>query len=72
MKNFGQVQCLDTGDSFGFLAGLYINQRLKAGYSYDYHFALKTGTYNGGSHEIVLKYDFVFKDKDKIRSPRYF
>jgi len=71
-ENFWAGPMFRYGDSFGFLAGLYINQRLKAGYSYDYHFALKTGTYNGGSHEIVLKYDFVFKDKDKIRSPRYF
>lgn len=61
-----------TGDAFGLLAGINVTNQFQVGYSFDWSFGLKSGKYNGGSHEIMLRYDFVFKDKEKIRSPRYF
>ncbi len=61
-----------TGAAFGLLAGINITPQLEVGYSYDWSFTNTTGKYNSGSHEIMLRYDFIFKDKRKIRSPRYF
>lgn len=61
-----------TGDAFGFLAGVHATEQLEIGYSFDWSFGLATGKYNGGSHEVMLRYDFVYKDTQKIRSPRYF
>ncbi|MEI6817426.1 MAG: type IX secretion system membrane protein PorP/SprF [Bacteroidota bacterium] len=61
-----------TGDAFGALVGLDITEQLHIGYSYDFSFGLKTGTYNNGSHEIILRYDFLVRDNKQIHSPRYF
>jgi type IX secretion system PorP/SprF family membrane protein len=60
-----------TGDSFGGLIGFDITEFLNLGYSYDWSYGLKTGTYNHGSHEIILRYDIVF-NKKQIHSPRNF
>ena len=48
------------------------NENIAIGYSYDYSVGNTTFKYNGGSHEILLRYDFMFKKKDIIKSPRYF
>jgi len=61
-----------TGDAVGLLAGLNISKQLAIGYSFDWSFVNTTMQYNGGSHEIMLRYDFIYKTDDKIRSPRYF
>ena len=62
-----------TGDAVGLLVGYYITEQLSAGYSFDWSFVNPTGKYNGGSHEIVISYDFIFRENKKmIRSPRYF
>lgn len=61
-----------TGDAAGLLAGVQITEQLAAGYSYDFSYTNKTFKYNGGSHEIMLRYDFIINEKGKIRSPRYF
>jgi|TARA_R110000737_G_scaffold352515_2_gene398847 type IX secretion system PorP/SprF family membrane protein len=61
-----------TGDSFGALVGFDINQQFHIGYSYDWSYGLRTFTYNQGSHEIILRYDFIFSGKKQINSPRYF
>lgn len=61
-----------TGDAFGGLIGLNVTQQLHVGYSYDWSYGLKTGSYNQGSHEIVLRFDFLVFDKRQIHSPRYF
>ncbi len=61
-----------TGDAVGVLAGIYITEQLSVGYSFDWSFVNTTSKYNDGSHEIVLTYDFIFKEYRKIRSPRYF
>jgi type IX secretion system PorP/SprF family membrane protein len=60
-----------TGDSFGGLAGFDITDQLHLGYSYDWSYGLQTGTYNQGSHELMLRYDILF-NKKQIHSPRNF
>ncbi len=61
-----------SGDALGLLAGLNITNQFSFGYSFDWSVANKTGKYNAGSHEIMLRYDFIFRNKQKVRSPRYF
>jgi type IX secretion system PorP/SprF family membrane protein len=61
-----------TGDSFGALIGFNITDQLHIGYSFDWSYGLKTSKYNQGSHEILLRYDFIFPSKKQIHSPRYF
>ncbi len=60
-----------TGDAVGILAGINITNQFTVGYSYDWSYTNKTFTYNAGSHEIMLRYDFIFENKKMIRSPRY-
>jgi len=61
-----------TGDAFGGLVGFDITDKFHLGYSYDWSFGLQTLRYNQGSHELVLRYDFLLFDKRQIHSPRYF
>lgn len=61
-----------TGDAAGALVGIDITQQLHLGYSFDWSFGVKTFDNNAGSHELVLRYDFIFSDKRQIHSPRYF
>jgi len=61
-----------TGDSFGGLVGFDITDQLHLGYSYDWSYGLQTGTYNSGSHELVLRYDILFMSRKQIHSPRNF
>ena len=61
-----------TGDAVGGLIGFDITDQLHLGYSYDWSFGLQTFRYNKGSHELVLRYDFLFLNKKQIHSPRYF
>lgn len=68
--NFGLMY--RSGDAFGALVGVYIFDRLLLGYSYDFSLTNTTLKYNGGSHEIMLRYDFIFSSSHRIKSPRYF
>jgi type IX secretion system PorP/SprF family membrane protein len=61
-----------TADAFGILAGFNFDNSLRIGYSFDWSFGLNTGRYNAGSHELVLRYDFIQGVKKKIASPRNF
>jgi type IX secretion system PorP/SprF family membrane protein len=61
-----------TGDSFGGLIGFDITEQLHLGYSYDWSYGLRTGVYNHGSHELMLRYDIIFLGKKQIHSPRNF
>jgi type IX secretion system PorP/SprF family membrane protein len=61
-----------TGDAIGGLVGFDITDQFHIGYSYDWSYGLQTARYNKGSHEIVLRYDFIFLNKKQIHSPRYF
>lgn len=61
-----------TSDAFGVLVGFDIIQQLHIGYSYDYSYGVKTFKNNYGSHELMLRYDFINSSKKQIHSPRYF
>lgn len=61
-----------TGDAFGLLLGMNVSPQFYLGYSYDWSFGNRTFTYNTGSHEVVLRYDFIHTGKRQIHSPRYF
>jgi type IX secretion system PorP/SprF family membrane protein len=61
-----------SGDAFGILIGMNITQQYSLGYCFDWSYGNSTGKYNAGSHELMLRYDFVFKNKTQILSPRYF
>jgi type IX secretion system PorP/SprF family membrane protein len=59
-----------TGDAISAITGFHINPQFRVFYSYDYSLS-KLNSYNTGSHEITIGYDFVHK-KTKIVSPRLF
>ncbi len=61
-----------TGDALGLLAGLNISDQFALGYSFDWSYTNSTVQYNAGSHELMLRYDFIYKVEEDIRSPRYF
>jgi type IX secretion system PorP/SprF family membrane protein len=61
-----------TGDAFGALIGVDVTEQFHIGYSYDWSYGLRTFKYNQGSHEIMLRYDFIYASKKQIHSPRYF
>ncbi len=61
-----------TGDGVGALLGVHISPQLLFGYSFDWSTGVRTGKYNGGSHELMLRYDLLFNNDGKIKSPRYF
>lgn len=47
-----------------------VNRKLRFGYSYDYTLG-ELGTFNSGSHELMIGYDFGIA-ATKMKSPRYF
>jgi len=61
-----------TGDAAGALVGVNITPQISLGYSFDWSLINKTGLYNAGSHEVMVRYDFFIIEHKKIRSPRYF
>ena len=52
--------------------GINLSDQLSAGYSFGYSLGNQTFRYNGGTHEIMLRYDYLYKEKKIIKSPRYF
>ena len=61
-----------TRDAIGAMAGLMITDQLSLGYSYDWSVMNRIPSNNFGSHEIVLRYDFIFLDTHKLGGLRYF
>ncbi|WET03285.1 type IX secretion system membrane protein PorP/SprF [Flavobacterium sp. YJ01] len=59
-----------TDDSVSILAGFQIAPSFFVGYSFDYTVS-QLNKYNDGTHEIILRYQFVQK-QSKIKSPRFF
>ncbi len=49
-----------TGDAIGLLLGYTFKDALTLGYSYDFSFRDATYRYNGGSHEVMLKYSIGY------------
>ena len=58
-----------TTEEVAVTASFQVDQRLRLAYSYDYSIG-KIGTYNKGSHEISIQYDFVFRSGSV--SPKFF
>lgn len=58
------------GDSFGAFVQYQLTPQFKAGIAYDQTIT-KLASYNVGSYEVLLSYDFYWKDKG-VKSPRYF
>ncbi|MES3018326.1 MAG: type IX secretion system membrane protein PorP/SprF [Bacteroidota bacterium] len=52
------------------LMELRVTPQVRLGYAYDKS-TTKLGSYNTGSHEFMLRYEFSF-DRDRMLSPRYF
>jgi len=61
-----------SGDGIGALVGFSFTDQFTVGYSYDWSLANTTGKYNSGSHEIMLRYDLIYRSTRKIKSLRYF
>ena len=59
-------------DAVGIIAGINVTEQLLLSYSYDFSVSNRTAKYNNGSHEILLRYDLIFKKEKRIKSPRYF
>lgn len=59
-------------DAVSALVGINITEQLGLGYSFDYSIANKTFKYNNGSHELMLRYDFIYNNNPRVKSPRYF
>jgi len=57
-------------ESAGVFVQYQISNQFKIGYAFEMA-THKLRTYNAGSHEIMLSYDFLFKKKS-LSSPRYF
>ncbi len=59
-----------NGDAIVAILEYQINRKFRVGYSYDYTLG-KLNTYQSGSHEVMLGYDFGY-DVLKMKTPRYF
>jgi len=60
-----------TGDALIGMVEYNFTNKLRAGYSYDFTTS-DLGTYNNGSHEIMIAFDFGEDVIIKKTSPRYF
>ena len=69
-KNISPSQ--EVGGGFGGIFGLNLSNNLMVSYAYSYSLGNKTGVYNDGSHEIILRFKLFNKEKALIESPRYF
>lgn len=58
-------------DAAALLASFQISKQLMLGYSYDMSVS-NLNSFNNGSHEIVISYDFDGFMRKKVESPRYF
>jgi type IX secretion system PorP/SprF family membrane protein len=52
-------------NAIAFLIGMMLTPELEFGYSFDLLHSIPTARYNGGSHEIVLKYNFKKRFKNR-------
>jgi type IX secretion system PorP/SprF family membrane protein len=60
-----------TEDSFVGMLELQLTQQLRLGYAYDYT-ASPLRRYSGGTHEVMLRYEFGGSKSQAILSPRYY
>ncbi len=58
-----------TGDAIALILEYQINKELRIGYAFDYTYS-RLNSYSGGTHEVMIGYDFT--RFAKIKTPRYF
>lgn len=56
---------LRSENAIAFFAGLMLTQEIEFGYSFDMFYGNNINRYNGGGHEVVLKYNFKYKNNKK-------
>jgi type IX secretion system PorP/SprF family membrane protein len=61
-----------TSNDLGIIMGMGINSQLAISYGFDWSMNNQTGVHNSGSHELMLRYDFVYDKKLGVVSPRHF
>lgn len=59
-------------DGAGILLGYNIMPNFKIGYSFDWSFTDLMRAGQGGSHELMLRYDLKWGKYSKVNNPRYF
>lgn len=59
------------GDAMAFLFEIQATRQLTVGYSFDYTLSDMSNV-SGGTHEILISFDFAGFSNDKVKSPRYF
>ena len=59
-------------DAVSGIIGVKVVDQLSIGYSFDYNILNRTFKYNNGSHELMLRYDFIYNNHPRVKSPRYF
>ncbi|QKG80547.1 PorP/SprF family type IX secretion system membrane protein [Tenuifilum thalassicum] len=59
------------GDAAGIFFNFKISNQLTVGYGYDFSLS-RLNSYNRGTHEIMLSFDFEKLTTGKVKSPRYF
>jgi type IX secretion system PorP/SprF family membrane protein len=60
-----------VGDAVGALLQYKISKQLAVGYAYDLAVS-RLNSYNSGTHEIMISFDFDGITRGKVKSPRYF
>jgi type IX secretion system PorP/SprF family membrane protein len=56
--------------AMSFMAGFQVSEKIYIGYGYDLD-TTNLGNYNSGSHEVFLRFE-LFKNQDRVLSPRFF
>lgn len=56
----------------GLLLGFNLTEQMVLGYSFDWATHIGNDRVNSGSHEFVLRYDFLYRHSRSASSPRYF
>jgi len=59
-------------DAMGFNIGIDLSSNLTFGYSFDWAILNRVPSFNFGSHEVMLRYEFQISDPRDHRWPRYF
>lgn len=71
-KQFEIGGMIRSGDAIGLLMGITLKEKLRIGYSFDWSYGIRTANFSAGSHEVMLRYDFIQKVRRSVISPRYF
>ena len=70
-ERFGLGLSYRTRDSFSALVHIFLTPKLYLGYSHDFTMT-PLRNYHKGTHEFILGYDFIYSNRNRIYSPRFF